>query len=163
MNASTDSPADTSVQMTEHGPNARVVTVVGQIDTPTALRLATSLSAQLTIARVVIVDLDGVRFLGSGGLSALFEANELALRQDRILRLVSNSRIVNRALAAAGLREYFTFASSVPDALKNSACMQDVIEAGIAWRLQRNRSGRSLLRNSSVVRFAVAPSGLELN
>jgi anti-anti-sigma factor len=102
-----------------------VVTVVGQIDTPTALELATSLIAQMTAARVVVVDLDAVRFLGSAGLSALFEANELATQQDHALRLVCNSRIANWALAAAGLRDCFTFADSVPDALCTVAVSLD--------------------------------------
>jgi hypothetical protein len=53
-----------------------------------------------------------------GGLSALFEANELATEQDRALRLVCHSRIVNRALEATELCECFTFADTVSDALK---------------------------------------------
>jgi anti-anti-sigma factor len=118
MNVSSDFPSDIGVRVTEHGLHARVVTVVGQIDTPTALELATSLIAQLTVARVVVVDLDGVMSLGSAGLSALVEGNELATQQDHALRLVCNSRTANWALAAAGLRDFFTFADSVPDAVK---------------------------------------------
>lgn len=110
MNVNSDFPADIGLRVAEHGTDARVVTVVGQIDAPAGLELANSLIAQLTVARVVVVNLDGVRCLGSTGISALFEANELAIQQDRSLRLVCNSRIVNRALAAAGLREHFTFA-----------------------------------------------------
>jgi anti-anti-sigma factor len=125
MNVSSDFPPDIGVRVAEHGLDARVVTVVGQIDTPTALELATSLIAQMTAARVVVVDLDAVRFLGSAGLSALFEANELATQQDHALRLVCNSRIANWALAAAGLRDCFTFADSVPDALCTVAVSLD--------------------------------------
>jgi anti-sigma B factor antagonist len=97
-----------------------VVTVVGEIDALTAPELASFLTAQLLVAQVVVVDLDGVRFLGSPGLSVLYEANELATREDRDLRLVCNSPTANWALEATGLREHFTFAASVPDALKNS-------------------------------------------
>jgi anti-anti-sigma factor len=146
MNVSSDFPSDIGVRVTEHGLDARVVTVVGQIDTPTALELATSLIAQLTVARVVVVDLDGVMSLGSAGLSALFEGNELATQQDHALRLVCNSRIANWALAAAGLRDCFTFADSVPDAVKDTPSMQGAIEARIARRHHRNRSRRSPLR-----------------
>ncbi len=106
--------------MAEHGPDARVVTAIGQIDALTAPELAAFLTAQLVVARVVVVDLDGVRFLGSAGLSALVEANELATREDLDLRLVCNSQTANWALKATGLREHFTFADNVPDALKNS-------------------------------------------
>jgi anti-anti-sigma factor len=68
---------------------------------------------------MVVVDLDGVQFLASVGITVLFEANELAAQEDRALRLVYNSQIANLALEATGLREYFTVADSVPDALKN--------------------------------------------
>ena len=120
-NVSSNFPPDIlDLHVVEHGPDARVVTVVGEIDALTAPELAAFLTAQLTVAQIVVVDLDGVQFLASVGLSVLFEANELAIREDRALRLVYNSRIANLALEAAGLREYFTVADSVPDALKNS-------------------------------------------
>ncbi|MGH4011099.1 MAG: STAS domain-containing protein [Pseudonocardiaceae bacterium] len=108
------------LQVAQHGPDVRVVTVVGEVDASTAPELASSLAEQLAAARVVVVDLDGVRFLGSAGLSALFEASELAAREDCELRLVCNSRIANRALEATELKERFTFADNVPDALKDS-------------------------------------------
>jgi anti-sigma B factor antagonist len=120
-NVSSNVPPDIlDLQVVEHGPDARLVTVAGEIDTLTAPELAAFLTAQLTVAQIVVVDLDGVQFLASVGLSVLFEANELTIRDDRALRLVYNSRIANLALEAAGLREYFTVADSAPDALKNS-------------------------------------------
>ncbi len=119
VSVSSEFPADIGLEVTEHGPDARVVTVMGEVDALTAPELAAFLTAQLTVAQVVVVDLDGVRFLGSAGLSVLFEANELATREDRDLRLVCNSRTANLALEATGLREHFTFADNVPDALKN--------------------------------------------
>lgn len=121
MNVSSEDPAEIDLQVAEHGPDVRVVTVTGQIDVGTAWKLSTFLIAQLTVSRVVILNLDGVSFLGSSGLSALFEANELAIQQDHVLLLVCNSRPANRALAAAGLREYFIFSSGVADAVTGSA------------------------------------------
>jgi anti-sigma B factor antagonist len=119
---SSDFPADLlDLQVVEHGPDARVVIVVGEIDALTAPKLVDVLTAQLTVAQVVVVNLDGVQFLASVGISALFEANKLATRDDRALRLVYNSRSANLALEAAGLQEYFTVADSVPDALKNTS------------------------------------------
>ncbi|MDQ4011193.1 MAG: anti-sigma factor antagonist [Actinomycetota bacterium] len=108
------------LQVTEHGDDARVVTVLGEVDALTAPELAAFLTTQLAAARVVVVDLDGVGFLGSAGLSVLFEANEQASREDRVLRLVCNSRIANRALEATELKEHFSFADNVPDALQGS-------------------------------------------
>jgi anti-anti-sigma factor len=113
-----DFPADImDLQVAEHGADARVVTVEGEIDALTAPELSLFLTEQLTVAQVVVVHLDGVRFLGSAGLSVLFEANEIATREDRELRLVCNSRTANLALEATGLGEHFTFANSVPEAL----------------------------------------------
>lgn len=108
------------LRVAEHGPDARVVTVTGEVDSLTAPALADVLYEQLSAAHVVVVDLDGVDFLGSAGLSVLFECNELATRECRALRLVCHSRIANRALEATELRDQFTFADTVPDALANS-------------------------------------------
>lgn len=127
MTVSSGYAAEAGLRVAKYGPGVRVVGVAGQIDGPSGLELADSLIAQLAVARVVIVDLDGVQLLGSSGLSALFEANDLAAQQGRALRLVCHSRIAIRALEAAGLRECFTFADSVPDALRNSLGMTDVI------------------------------------
>ncbi|MGH3825080.1 MAG: STAS domain-containing protein [Pseudonocardiaceae bacterium] len=107
------------VHVAEHGPDACVVTVTGEVDTLTAPTLADVLRTQLSAAQVVVVDLDGVEFLGSAGLSALFEAHVLATEENRALRLVCHSRIANRALEVTQLRDRFTFADTVRDALKN--------------------------------------------
>jgi anti-sigma B factor antagonist len=115
-------PADiVGLQVAGHGPDVRVVTVTGEVDTVTAPQLAAVLTEQLAVARLVVVDLDGVQFLGSAGLQVLFEANELAIQQDRHLRLVCNSPTPNLTLASTGLREHFTFANNVPDALTNGS------------------------------------------
>jgi anti-sigma B factor antagonist len=113
-------PADiVGLQVAGHGAEARVVTVTGEVDTLTAPQLAAVLTAQLAIARLVVVNLDGVQFLGSAGLQVLFAANELASQQGRNLRLVCNSPAANLTLQSAGLREHFTFANNVPDALND--------------------------------------------
>jgi anti-sigma B factor antagonist len=106
------------LQVAEHGPDARVVTVTGEVDALTASELAALLTAQLVVAPLVVVNLDGVRFLDSAGLSVLFEVNELATQENRALRLVCNSRTANLALEVTGLRERLPFADTVPDALK---------------------------------------------
>jgi anti-sigma B factor antagonist len=113
-------PADIlGLQVAGHGPDARVVTVTGEVDTVTAPQLAAVLTAQLAIAQLVVVNLDGVQFLGSAGLQVLFEANELAAQQHRHLRLVCNSPTANLTLEGTGLRDYLTFANNVPDALND--------------------------------------------
>jgi anti-sigma B factor antagonist len=114
-------PDIVGVQVAEHGPDARVVTVTGEVDALTAHQLATILTTQLDGARLVVVNLDGVQFLASAGLRVLFEVNELAARQDRQLLLVCNSPAATRTLETAGLWEHFTFAADVPDALNSSS------------------------------------------
>jgi anti-anti-sigma factor len=101
------------LQVTQHDPAVCVVTVVGEIDALTAPELAAFVTAQLIETPVVVMNLDGVRFLSSAGLRALLEANKFAAREDRALCLVSNSQTVNWALDATGLREHFTFTGNV--------------------------------------------------
>ena len=113
-------PADIlNLQVAEHGTDARVVTVTGEVDALTAPKLADVLTAQLAVARIVVANLDGVQFMSSAGLRVLFEIDELATKQDRCLRLVSNSPTVALVLETSGLREQFTVADNVPDALNN--------------------------------------------
>jgi len=109
------------LQVTEHGPHARVVTVGGEIDALTAAELGTLLTAQLAAAPLVVVDLERVRFLGSAGLSVLVAASEFAIREDRCLWLVFPRRgMVSRALEVTGLGERFNVAETVSAALINS-------------------------------------------
>jgi anti-sigma B factor antagonist len=108
------------LQVAKHGTDACVVTVGGEVDALTAPELASVVTAQLAAAALVVVDLDGVQFLGSAGLSVLVQANELATREDRHLRLVCHSRMINRVLAATGLRDQFSFADTVSKALNNT-------------------------------------------
>ncbi|HET9256349.1 MAG TPA: STAS domain-containing protein [Pseudonocardiaceae bacterium] len=125
------------LQVTEHDPDARVVTVVGEVDALAAPELSATLIAQLVDAPVVVVDLSGVRFLGSAGLAALVEASSLADREGRQLRLVCNSQTVSWALECTGLREHFILADHVPDALAISAAAPS---AAPADRAQRRRA-----------------------
>ena len=109
------------LQVTEHGPQIRVVTVGGEIDALTAPELDVLLTAQLAAASLVVVDLERVRFLGSAGLSVLFAAAELATRENRYLWLVVPRRgMANRALEATGLGKRFNVAETVAAVLINS-------------------------------------------
>jgi hypothetical protein len=55
-------PADiVDLQVTEHGPDARVITVTSEVDTVTAPELAACLTAQLAAVQAVVVNLDGMR------------------------------------------------------------------------------------------------------
>lgn len=116
---STSAAGMIDVRVDDHGSDACVVTVTGEVDTLTAPTLASVLRTQLVAAQLVVVDLDGVGFLGSAGLAALFEAHVLATQENCVLRLVCHSRIANRALEVTKLRDSFIFADTVRAALNN--------------------------------------------
>ena len=105
------------LQVTDYGPDARVVTVTGELDALTAPTLAACLSAQLAVAQIIVVDLDGLKLLSSAGLRVLFEINELATERGRHLRFVCNAPIANLTLKTTGLRQHLHFADNVADAL----------------------------------------------
>jgi ABC-type transporter Mla MlaB component len=67
--------------VSKHDRDARAVTVGGEIDALTAPELAACLAEQLSAVSLVVLDLNGVQFIGSAGLAVLFEANERATRK----------------------------------------------------------------------------------
>lgn len=101
----------------DHGPAARVLHVVGELDTVTAPLLATRLAEQQAAVPKLVVDLSEVSFLGSAGLAALVEAKDAAERHGGQLLVVPGSRIAKRALEATGLLSLFAVAEDVPEAL----------------------------------------------
>jgi anti-sigma B factor antagonist len=105
------------VQVAEHAPDIRIVTVIGELDTLTAPALSAVLTEMLAVAQVVVVNLDGVQYLASAGLRILIEARDLAAEHGADLRLVCHSPSANRVLDGSGLRDHFDFADSVPIAL----------------------------------------------
>jgi anti-sigma B factor antagonist len=100
-----------------HGDDARVMHVVGEIDTLTAPVLRSRLDEQVSAVRLLVLDLSEVTFLGSAGLAVLVAAKDDADRRRHTLRLVPGSRIVTRALEATGLLGLFEIADGVPQAL----------------------------------------------
>ena len=101
----------------DHGPEVRVLHVVGELDTLTSPLLASRLAEQQAAVSHLVVDLSDVTFLGSAGLAALVEAKEMADRRGGQLLVVPGSRIAQRALEATGLLGLFTTAGDVPEAL----------------------------------------------
>ncbi|OLT14618.1 anti-anti-sigma factor [Pseudonocardia sp. CNS-139] len=101
-----------------HGANARVMHVVGEIDTLTAPILRTRLEEQVAEVPLLVLDLSEVSFLGSAGLAVLVAAKDEADRRRHTLRLVPGTRIVTRALEATGLLALFDVADGVPQALE---------------------------------------------
>jgi anti-sigma B factor antagonist len=92
-----------SLEVQCRGP-ATVVIATGEIDMLTADRLRETLIAQMnSSSELLVVDLDGVGFLGSMGLTALALAQRVALERGVELRVVANSRATLRPLQITGM------------------------------------------------------------
>lgn len=82
--------------------------VVGEIDLATSGLLRSRVMEQLEQGPAQLaLDLSAVGFLGSSGLAVLVEVRTEAQRRDVVLRLITNSRAVLRALTATGLIDLF--------------------------------------------------------
>jgi len=102
----------------DHGPDVRVLHVVGELDTLTAPLLQVRLLEQQSQVGHLVLDLSDVTFLGSAGLAVLVGAKDDADNQGCQLLVVPGSRIVKRALEATGLLQLFAIADGVPEALE---------------------------------------------
>jgi anti-anti-sigma factor len=84
--------------------DAVVVVVAGEIDMLTAARMQETLVAQLwPRPETVVVDLEGVCFLSSMGLTALALTERVAREQGVQLRMVATSRATLRPLEITGM------------------------------------------------------------
>ena len=85
------------------------VSVVGELDTSTAPLLRSVLETELTRGPSgLVLDLRGVRFLGSAGLALLVETRMSAQARDVPLRLIATTRPVIRPLEITGLIDLFS-------------------------------------------------------
>ncbi len=94
---------------------ATEVRIVGSLDLLTAPAMATAITTALTsatagsteepgqVANVVLIDMQGVDFLGSAGLSVLVDAEKQADRDGLSLALVATGHPVLHALQVTGL------------------------------------------------------------
>ena len=88
---------------------AVTVSVAGEMDTFTAPTLRSALDVELERQPPeLVLDLRGVRFLGSAGLAVLVETKKSAGARDTVLRLIATTRPVTRPLQVTGLVAMFT-------------------------------------------------------
>lgn len=112
--------ASVSVKSAEQG--LVVLHVSGELDTTSAQELALPLQDQLTEAnKTVVVDLGGVRFLGSAGLEALVVGQQRAAEVGIAFVVVASSRAALRPIEATGLDAVFTIVSTVEEATAKHA------------------------------------------
>ncbi|WP_189058814.1 STAS domain-containing protein [Longimycelium tulufanense] len=98
-------------------PGVRAVVVDGEIDLLTAPLLRAVMAEQLSHGcERLVLDLDGVQFLGSAGLAVLVAGQSDAERLGCQLCLVYNGRAVARALVASGLDGLFLVYPSMAEA-----------------------------------------------
>lgn len=120
----TYAPADDaiSIELTEPMPETTLLRVDGEVDMLTSPSLRQAISGQISGARPrrLLIDLDGVEFLGTSGLAALVEARTEALAGGVELWLVCSNRQVLRPLEIAGLIELFQVTHSMSEALSSA-------------------------------------------
>ena len=91
------------------------VTAAGEVDAATAPLLHSVLDTQLQRRpRELVVDLSGIRFLASAGLTVLVAVHKSAHDRDVALRLVAATRAVTGALRVTGLIDLFTVPPAAP-------------------------------------------------
>lgn len=97
---------------------AVVVRAVGEVDHDTAPRLSDELAKALQAAEVpVVLDLTGVSFMTSAGLSVLVEHHQRGRQRDHGLHIVVGDSVVSRALERTGLLPILSVYATLTDAL----------------------------------------------
>lgn len=98
-------------------PDVVVLHVSGELDTTSSSELTTPLEGHVVETnRAVVVDLGGVRFLGSAGLEALVLGQQRADKVGIDFVVVANSRAALRPIEATGLDSVFKILGSVDEA-----------------------------------------------
>jgi anti-sigma B factor antagonist len=116
---STDEPV--TVRLEEPLPGTALLRVAGEVDMLSSPTLRDNIAAALGEGRQrLIIDLDGVEFLGTSGLAALVEGRTSAAERNTELWLVCSRRQVLRPLRIAGLIDLFQVADTLPDALTST-------------------------------------------
>jgi anti-sigma B factor antagonist len=117
----TDSPHNPLLQVSlEAREGVVIVRAVGDIDLGTAPLLSQHLTqgeAQLTPPGPLVLDMTGVEFLASVGLSELIKHSKQCTDLGSRLIVVATQRAVLRSLNLTGLTETISVVASVEDAL----------------------------------------------
>jgi anti-sigma B factor antagonist len=101
-----------------HDGGAVIVAVTGEIDLATAASLRDALTAELAAGPdVLIVDLDGVEFFTSVGLTTLALTQRAAQERGVALRVIATSRATLRPLRITGMADDLALYGSRADAL----------------------------------------------
>lgn len=100
-----------------------VVAVAGEVDMLTSPQLRAAVLEQFEPehgARLLVLSLDGISFLGTSGLAVLVEMRDAAQATGVALRLACSARRVLRPLTIAGLVPLFDIRDTLGEALSAS-------------------------------------------
>jgi anti-sigma B factor antagonist len=123
QNADSSSTAETATSCTCVRDGRRfVITVTGDVDLASVREAP--LTAALTAYRCdepvdVVLDLGGVTFLDSSGVSWLMAVRSAAALADRRVRVRASSPAVDKVLDMAGLRRYFPAETRVTERVED--------------------------------------------
>jgi len=96
-------PLSFSTRVQIESQRGAVVYVEGDVDVSTSLAMQEALAVALDSSATVAVDLEGVRFIDSSGLSALVWGHRGAQEAGGSLTIRNPSRVVRRLLDITGL------------------------------------------------------------
>ncbi len=115
-----DADDQITLSTTRPAPGQVVIKVGGEVDMLTSPQLRFAVLDQFepdAEVELVVLDLDGVTFLGTSGLAVLIEVREAAHAAGVELRLACTARRVLRPLTIAGLIPLFDIHDTVEQAL----------------------------------------------
>jgi anti-sigma B factor antagonist len=116
----TDMDDQITLSTTRPAPGQVVIEVGGEVDMLTSPQLRATVLDQFAGGagvELVVLDLDGVTFLGTSGLAVLIEVREAAHAAGVELRLACTARRVLRPLTIAGLIPLFDIHDTIDRAL----------------------------------------------
>jgi anti-sigma B factor antagonist len=114
-----DPTALASVVVDRIAPDVVVLHVSGELDTTSSNELTTPLDSHVVDTnRAVVVDLGGVKFLGSAGLEALVLGQQRASQAEVDFVVVAATRAALRPIEATGLDSVFTILGSMDEAVE---------------------------------------------
>ena len=94
-----------------------IVTIAGELDMVTAPRAGVVLKDAVSRGLPVVVDMTGLRFFSSAGLTLLVQLNDQRRDHDVDIRLVGDQRVLILPLELTGLRDLFPIDTSLDAAI----------------------------------------------
>ena len=109
------------VSIEEHAGGYSVISVHGEVDLHTAPKVRYAIErAGSNGAAAVVVDMSGIAFMDSTGLSTFMRAKDDLAERDVALHLAAPSKAVERIFSVTGFHDYFEIFSTREEALSSN-------------------------------------------